>query len=133
MSVGRPMTTRRTLVPCAIAVLVLCAAGAASGAAPDKGSDRPPSRVAAASGVLNLTEDFKSIWMTEWAACWRVSMGHLSGVLHIPIHAGVTPQQAAKKLSNRAVYLLYETTPETVAAADGCRNGILWRYYHPSG
>ena len=44
----------------------------------------------------------------------------------------MTPQQAANKLARRAVYLLYETTPETLAAADGCRNGILWRYYHPS-
>jgi hypothetical protein len=52
-------------------------------------------------------------------------------VLHIPIHAALTPQQAANKLATRAVFLLYETTQETLAAKDGCRNGILWRYYHP--
>jgi hypothetical protein len=70
--------------------------------------------------------------MTEWTACWRVSMSSMSKVLHIPVRPGMTPQQAANKLARRAVYLLYETTPETLAAADGCRNGILWRYYHPS-
>jgi hypothetical protein len=71
--------------------------------------------------------------MTEWTACWQVSMSHLSKVLHVPVRAGATPQQAAKQLANRAVWLLYETHPETLTAADGCRNGILWRYYHPSG
>jgi hypothetical protein len=45
----------------------------------------------------------------------------------------MTPQQAANKLSKRAVKFLYETTPELKAGADGCRNGILWRYYHPPG
>ena len=89
----------------------------------DRGSDRPPGR---------LTDDGKSIWMTEWTACWRVKMSRLSSILHIPIRAGTTPQQAAKKLSHRAVFLLYETRPELLTAADGCRNGILWRYYHPS-
>jgi hypothetical protein len=101
----------------------LSAAGAPAATSADRGKDRPPGR---------LTEDAKSIWMTEWTACWRVSMSRMSKVLHIPVRPGVTPQQAANKLSRRAVYLLYETTPETLAAADGCRNGILWRYYHPS-
>ena len=31
--------------------------------------------------------------------------------LHIPVRAGMTPQQAANKLSKRAVYLLYNTAP----------------------
>ncbi len=88
----------------------------------DRGSDRPPGR---------LADDGKSIWMTEWTACWRLPMGKMSKILHIPVRAGMTPQQAATRLANRAVFLLYETTPETQAAADGCRNGILWRYYHP--
>jgi len=92
-------------------------------AAVDRGSDRPPGR---------FTDDAKNIWMTEWTACWRLPMGRISKVLHIPVRSGTTPQQAANKLARRAVYLLYETTPETLAAADGCRNGILWRYYHPS-
>ena len=111
-------------------LVVLCAGTAlfaatlsAAGTAVDRGSDRPPAR---------LTDDAKSIWMTEWTACWRSTMHRMAGVLHIPVRAGQTPQQAARKLANRAVYLLYETEPETQVAADGCRNGILWKYYHPS-
>jgi hypothetical protein len=117
-----------------LALIIGVALGAGTAAAAggiDKGSNRPPAAVPAASGKLGLSSDGKSIWMTEWGACWRVTMGHLSKVLHIPIHAGLTPQQAANKLATRAVFLLYETTQETLAAKDGCRNGILWRYYHP--
>jgi hypothetical protein len=107
-----------------LAVLLAVLAVAGTAAAADRGSDRPPT---------HFTDDAKSIWMTEWTACWRVRMSNMSKVLHIPIRSGMTPQQAANKLARRAVYLLYETAPETFAAADGCRNGILWRYYHPSG
>jgi hypothetical protein len=106
-----------------LAATVLGVAAATGATRIDKGSDRPP---------RTLTEDGKSIWMTEWSACWRVKMSHISSVLHVRIESGMTPQQAAKKLANRAVFLLYETRPELVAAADGCRNGILWRYYHPT-
>jgi hypothetical protein len=91
-------------------------------AASDKGSDRPPGR---------LSEDQKSIWMTEWVSCRRLPMGSMSKILHIPVRSWMTPQVAATKLANRAVYLLYNTDEETAAGADGCRNGILWRYYHP--
>jgi hypothetical protein len=114
------------------AIAVVLGSGVASAAGIDRGSDRPPVAVPAGQGKQSLTSDGKSIWMTEWSACWNITMGHLSKVLHIPIHAGVSPQQAARKLATRAVFLLYETTPETLAAKDGCRNGILWRYYHPS-
>ena len=110
----------------AVVVAVVCAcgligAGAAYAAGIDKGSDRPPGK---------YSSDAKAIWMTEWSACWRLPLDAISGQLHIPVRAGMTPQQAANKLSKRAVYLLYETAPETAAGADGCRNGILWRYYH---
>jgi hypothetical protein len=94
---------------------------AVGAATADRGSDRPPAR---------LTDDAKSIWMTEWSACWRSTMGRMSKVLHIPVPSGQTPQLAARKLARRAVYLLYETEPETQVAVDGCRNGILWKYYH---
>jgi hypothetical protein len=108
-------------------LLLALVAGVLSGAtiavaSIDRGSDRPPGR---------FDDDSKSIWMTEWTSCWRLPLGKMSSILHIPVKAGMSPQQAANKLARRAVYLLYETTPETVAAADGCRNGILWRYYHP--
>ena len=95
-----------------------------------RGSNRPPASVAAPSGRLSLSSDGKTIWMTEWGECWRTTMGHLSKVLGIPIHSGSLAQQAARRLATREVFLLYETTPETLAAKDGCRNGILWRYYH---
>jgi hypothetical protein len=117
------MTARGTIATALAAVATLGASLGASAAGSDKGKDRPPTV---------LTSDFQSIWMTEWAACWRVPMSHMSKVLHIPVRSGTTPQQAAKKLAHRAVMLLYETEPELLAAADGCRNGILWRYYHPS-
>lgn len=108
-----------------VAALCACAlAGAAivSAASIDRGKNRPPTR---------LTSDFQAIWMTEWSACWHIPLGAISKTLHIPVRSGMTPQQAAKKLSKRAVYLLYNTTPETAAGADGCRNGILYRFYHP--
>jgi hypothetical protein len=111
------------------AALVVVSVAAADGI--DRGSDRPPASVSTPIGKLGLTSDGKSIWMTEWVACWRLTMGHLSKELQIPIRSGVSPQQAARRLATRAVFLLYETTPETLTAKDGCRNGILWRYYHP--
>jgi hypothetical protein len=111
----------RVLVP-ALAALVLC--GAALAAAPvDKGRNQPPAK---------LNDDLKAIWMTEWVACDRLSMARESKLLQIPIHPGTTPQQAASRLGNRAVYLLYNTQEETAAGADGCRNAILWRYYTQS-
>jgi hypothetical protein len=102
------------------AALALAALAPAAGV--DRGKDRPPAR---------LTSDFQSIWMTEWTACWRTPMSKISRVLHIPVKAGMTPQQAATKLSKRAVKWLYETREELATGADGCRNGILWRFYHP--
>jgi hypothetical protein len=108
-----------------LAALLVCvwAAGASAARSADRGKDRPPGR---------LTEDAKSIWMTEWTACWRVPMSNMSKVLHIPLRPGMTPQQAANSLRAARSTCCIETTPETLAAADGCRNGILWRYYHPS-
>jgi hypothetical protein len=97
---------------------------AAPAFAVDRGKDRPPT---------TLTSDFQAIWMTEWSACWTSSLSRISRALHIPVKSGMTPQQAAKKLSKRAVKFLYETREELSAGADGCRNGILWRYYHPPG
>ena len=113
------MRTRGTIAA-ALGIFALAAAPAAFGV--DRGKDRPPA---------TLTEDFQAIWMTEWSACWTSSMKRISNALHIPVKSGMTPQQAANKLSKRAVKFLYETTPELKAGADGCRNGILWRYYHP--
>jgi hypothetical protein len=112
----------RAIISAALCISALATAPAAF--AVDRGKDRPP---------RNLTSDFQAIWMTEWSACWTSSMTRISHALHIPVGSGMTPQQAAGKLSRRAVKFLYETTPELRAGADGCRNGILWRYYHPPG
>jgi hypothetical protein len=109
----------RVLVP-ALAALVLCSAALADGSV-DKGRKQPPA---------NLTDDMKAIWETEWVACARLSMASESKLLHIPIRPGMTPQQAATRLGNRAVYLLYNTQEETAVGADGCRDAILWRYYN---
>ncbi len=106
----------------AAAALVLCGSALAA-ATIDKGRNQPPAK---------LTDDLKAVWETEWVACDRLSMAAESKLLHIPIKAGMTPQQAATKLGNRAVYLLYNTQEETSAGADGCRNAILWRYYNPA-
>jgi hypothetical protein len=88
----------------------------------DKGKDRPPTA---------LTNDFKTIWMTEWVACNRIRMNTLAHQVHMKVPASRSPQVQAKILANRAMLYLYETDPEIDAAVDGCRNGILWRYYHP--
>ena len=72
--------------------------------------------------------------MTEWGRLRAALDGRRrSKLLHIPIRPGMTPQQAASKLGNRAVYLLYNTSEEAAAGADGCRNAILWRYYNSAG
>jgi len=105
-----------------VAAVLSVAAAAAPPVGSDKGSNRPPG---------TLTSDQKAIWMSEWVPCWRVKLSTLSSKLHIPVKSGVTPQQAAARLAERAVDLLYNTPEETQAAADGCRNGILWRFYHP--
>ena len=122
--------TGRALAGLAVGAGLAFAGGAAAGGI-DRGSDRPPGSVPTPTGRLGLTPDGKAIWMTEWGACWRLTLTQISKELGVPIHAGVSPQQAARRLATRAVFLLYETTPETLAAKDGCRNGILWRYYHP--
>lgn len=110
------------VIVAALSACALLGATVGEAAGIDKGSNRPPAK---------LTSDFQAIWMTEWSACWHIPLGAISKTLHIPVRAGMTPQQAANKLSKRAVFLLYNTAPETAAGADGCRNGILYRYYHP--
>ena len=105
-----------------VGALLAVAAASATPAGAGQGSNRPPG---------TLTSDQKAIWMSEWVPCWRVKLSTLSKRLHIPVRPGVTPQQVAARLAQRAVDLLYDTPEETQAAADGCRNGILWRFYHP--
>jgi hypothetical protein len=118
------------LIGLALAVPVLGAPGGSAAAVgstsrsagSDTGVDRPPA---------GLSPYGKAVWMTEWTACWREKMSRLSSIFHLPIGPGVTPQAAARRISKRAIKDIYETRMELDAGADGCRNGILWRYYHP--
>ena len=87
----------------------------------DQGVDEPP---------VALSDDEKALWMTEWVACQRVSLVSLSSVLRVPV-GDDSPQVAAEKLSRRAMRDLYPTAAERQVGADGCRNGVLWRQYHP--
>jgi len=94
----------------------------ALGAGVDKGLSKPPPK---------LTPYHKAIWMSEWVACWRpLTMRELARELRIPNARIVTPQQGAQMLSVRAMRFLYEDPAELLTARDGCRNGILWRFYH---
>jgi hypothetical protein len=114
------MVRRRLLILMALGALVVPASAAGSGV--DKGLSRPPA---------NLTPYHKAIWMSEWVACWRpVSMRALARELKVPNLRILTPQQGAKTLSVRAMRFLYEDPAELRTARDGCRNGILWRFYH---
>ena len=109
-----------------ILVLVACVALAVSSAATsagvDKGRDKPPA---------NLTSYHKTIWMSGWVACWRVrSLQQFARELKMKNPNFITPQQSARLLSVRAMRFLYEDPAELATAREGCRNGILWRFYH---
>lgn len=87
------------------------------------GTSRPPG---------TITEDHKTIWMTEWVACNRITMPVLARQLQVQVPK-TTPLQASRILAQRAMQFLYETTAEMNVAIDGCRNGILWRFFHGRG
>ena len=89
-----------------------------------RGTSRPPG---------TITEPHKTIWMTEWVACNRITMTVLARQLQIKVPSASTPLQASQILARRAMQFLYETDAEMNAAVDGCRNGILWRYFHGQG
>jgi len=112
-----------------LVALALWAGSAAGESLPNyktgyKGTSRPPG---------TITDPHKTIWMTEWVACNRITMKTLAGQLKAKVPPQNTPLQDAKLLAKRAMFLLYETVPETRVAEDGCTNGILWRFYHPQG
>ena len=108
-------------------VLVLALAIGALGAAAARGSDtdrglmRPPSR---------LSEAHKSIWMSEWVACRHERLSKLAAQIGVKVTAGRRPQVVAILIAKKAEAPLYQPGDELVTAVDGCRNGILWRYYH---
>src|SRR5205809_3998832 len=87
----------------------------------DRGRLRPP---------LQLTEANKSVWMSEWVACRHKRLSALAKEIGVKIPAGRAPQVAAILIAKKAEAPLYEVGDALDAAIDGCRNGILWRYYH---
>jgi hypothetical protein len=114
------MARLRHLVLLASVAVLLPVSAAASGV--DQGTSRPPAR---------LTEHHKAIWMSEWVACWRPqTMRQLANELNMKNIKIFNPQQGAEALSKRAMKWLYEDPAEARTALDGCRNGILWRFYH---
>jgi hypothetical protein len=101
---------------------VLALPTSAVSAGVDKGRDKPPG---------NLSNYHKAIWMSEWVACWRVkTLQQFGRELRMKNPRFHTPQQSAKLLSERAMMFLYEDPAELKTAREGCRNGILWRFYH---
>ena len=92
-------------------------------AAIDHGRLRPPAR---------LNEDQKVIWMGEWVACRHQSIGELAHELHLKVPAGRTVQLIAVTIAKVAERPLYDDPHQFTLAVDGCRNGILWRFYHES-
>jgi len=115
------MILSRLLVLLTLVALAIPATAASSGGV-DKGSQRPPA---------NLSNYHKAIWMSEWVACWRVkTLQQFARELKLKNPNFITPQQSARLLSVRAMRFLYEDPAELTTAREGCRNGILWRFYH---
>jgi hypothetical protein len=90
-------------------------------ASTDRGRSRPP---------LQLTEDNKSVWMSEWVACRHMRLSALAKEIGVKITSARPPQVLAILIAKKAEAPLYEVGEALDAAVDGCRNGILWRYYH---
>ena len=107
------------------ALIGVVLATAAVAAAVDKGSDRPPTKLA-----LPLTEKDKALWMGEWAACRNMRLSKFAKLMRIKIPPGRTPQVAARLVAKTAEAPLWNLENELHVAVDGCRNGILWRFYH---
>ncbi len=87
----------------------------------DRGRLRPPPQ---------LTESMKSVWMSEWVACRHKRLSALAKEIGVKIPSGRPPQLAAILIAKKAEPPLYEVGEQLDAALAGCRNGILWRYYH---
>ena len=109
-----------------VLAVVTCVASATAAFASDadRGLLRPPA---------SLSEKNKSVWMTEWVACRHERLGTLAKLIGIKITASRAPQVVAILIAKKAEAPLYDNdATELRVAIDGCRNGILWRYYHES-
>lgn len=110
----------RIVLAAALSAAFATAAGAVASDR-DQGRERPPAA---------LTDHYKAVWMGEWGACGRRSLHGLAKELHLKVPAGRTPQVTAKLIATVAEGALWNIQQEFDTAVDGCRNGILWRYYH---
>ena len=114
------MRTGVVLLLAAVA-FTLCVS-AALAADTDKGRSRPP---------VALSEDSKSVWMGEWVACTHKRLGELAKEIGIKVAPGRPVQVLARLIARKAETPLYNNSADDLLTAiDGCRNGILWRYYH---
>jgi hypothetical protein len=111
----------RTAVALLLAAVTSALVVATAVASTDRGRLRPP---------LQLTEENKAVWMTEWVACRHKRLSALAKEIGVRIPSGRPPQVAALLIARKAEPPLYEVGDALEAAIDGCRNGILWRYYH---
>jgi hypothetical protein len=108
----------------ALAVVAVALAAVLVTAAPfaaDTGRSRPPAA---------LSDDEKTIWMTEWVACRHESLGRLARELNLKVTANRTVQATARFFARVAERPLYDDPHQYQLAVDGCRNGILWRFFH---
>jgi hypothetical protein len=111
----------RTAVALLLAAVTFALVVATALASTDRGRLRPPAQ---------LTEANKAVWMSEWVACRHKRLSALAKEIGIRIPSGRAPQIAAILIARKAEAPLYLVGDELAAAVDGCRNGILWRYYH---
>jgi hypothetical protein len=111
----------RTAVALLLAAVTSALVVATALASTDRGRLRPPPQ---------LTEANKAVWMSEWVACRHKRLSALAKEIGIRIPSGRAPQIAAILIARKAEAPLYQVADELEAAVDGCRNGILWRYYH---
>jgi hypothetical protein len=98
------------------------AVATALGSGSDKGLLQPPAA---------LSSSDKTVWMTEWVACHHTAFKNLAKSVGVKISPGRTPQVVAHLIAKKAESLLYDPQDQLAPAIEGCRNGILWRYYHP--
>src|SRR5262245_25465811 len=99
----------RTAVAFLLAAVLSALVAASTLAATDRGRLRPP---------LQLTEEMKSVWMTEWVACRHKRLSALAKEIRVKIPAGRPPQVAAVLIARKAEAPLYEVGDALDAAID---------------
>lgn len=103
------------------AFVLALAIGVSSAAAADQGRKQPPAR---------YSESNKTLWMSEWVACSHKRLASLAREIGVKVTSGTTPQTVAVRIAHKAEAPIYDIYDGFAIAVDGCRNGILWRYYH---